>query len=148
MFIVDGSKSWQRAKGKAAADRPGVQILSRGEYRVAGSGGNYYSVSIRAEGQGTLIDCACLAGVHGQGCYHGAAALVQHLAFVGEPAAAPRSKHLKHIESDLRTIERAADQMTADFELMDAIFRALRAARLSLAEYELELTPEAVDFAA
>ena len=57
MFTVDGSKSWQRAKEKVTAERPSVQILSRGEYRVSGSGGNFYPVSIRADGQDTVINC-------------------------------------------------------------------------------------------
>lgn len=142
MFIVDNGRAWRRAKDKAAAGRPAVKVLSYGSYSVEGSGGNYYGVTVRAEGQGTRIDCTCLAGVHDKPCYHGAAALTQHLAFVTPPVAPPRDKRLGWIEGDLRFIARRASEMGGDFEIMDDICRAVRSALQSLGEYEIDLMPE------
>lgn len=67
MFKVDGSKTWQNAKEKAAGAEPAVLIEMFGVYRVEGSGGNYYNVQIGAEGQETVINCNCLAGTHDRG---------------------------------------------------------------------------------
>lgn len=150
MFTVDSSnRSWQKAKDKAADARPVVQVKAFGDYRVEGSvRGNFYGVTITADGQDTVIDCTCLAGVHGTACYHAAAALTQHLTFIGAPVAQASRNHLTDIARALRTIERAADRMTGDFEEMDAIFKAVRDARNSLEEFELELQPATADAAA
>jgi hypothetical protein len=147
MFIVEDGKTWRNAKQKAAETQPAVLINTFGDYRVEGSGGNYYGVTIQADGQDTIITCTCLAGAHDRPCYHGAAALTRHLTFVGAPVAPARSKHLKHLDSDLRLIMRLAEQVEGNYELVEAIFRAARAAHDSLGEYELELMP-ATDAAA
>jgi hypothetical protein len=150
MFIIDGDNmAWQRAKSKAAETRPEVQVKAAGVYRVEGSTpGHFYNVAIVADGQNTVVDCNCLAGTHDKPCYHGAAALTQHLAFVGAPVAPAQSKHLKHLNSDLRHIMRLAEQVEGNYELVEAIFRTARAAHDSLSEYELELQPAADEMVA
>lgn len=140
MFMVNHTEDrQQRAQSKARETRPAVDALSFGSYRVEGSGGNRYDVTV----EGAEVGCNCMAGQNDKPCYHAFAALRTHetLAVTASPVPAPRDKRLKWIESDLNAIERCADQMTGDFELMDEIFRAVRAARQSLAEYELDFLP-------
>ena len=142
MFIVTNNATLERAKAKAAESRPDVAVQSYGKYMVEGSTGDYYNVTVSQFGRRVGVDCGCAAGQFGNECYHAAAALARHqtLPFAEAPAPA-RSQRLTDIERALRTIERAADRMTGDFEEMDVIFRAVRDARLSLEEYELELLP-------
>jgi len=147
MFTVNGTEErQQRAMRKAQDERPVVATVVLGSYRVEGSGGNFYDVTVA----GDAVNCNCMAGRNDKPCYHAFAALRRHenesaLAAVAAPA--PRSKHLGHIESDLRHIMRLVEQVEGNYELAEAIFRTARAARESLAEYELELRP-ATDAAA
>jgi uncharacterized Zn finger protein len=144
MFRVEESAAWQRAKTKAAETRPRIQVMAVGDYRVEGSvRSNFYRVSIKAEGQATVIDCNCLGGSHDKPCYHAAAILPSYLASIGA-----RDKRLKLIESDLRFISNRAADAGADFDVMEDIQRAVRAALLSLDEYELELMPATEEVAA
>jgi uncharacterized Zn finger protein len=148
MFIVNKNARLNEAKRRALESRPAVGIATLGRYCVEGSKGDLYAVTVTRFGHRTGVDCTCTAGQYGNECYHAAAALALHdqLIASGEPTpAAARSKHLGDIERALRTVERAADRMTGDFEAMDAIFKAVRDARLSLEDFELETQPATAD---
>lgn len=151
MFIVTNNARLEEAKRRARSSRPAVGVAALGRYCVEGSKGDLYAVTVTRFGHRTGVDCTCTAGQFGNECYHAAAALATHdeLLASGTQVPAPaRSKHLVDIERALRTVERAANRMTGDFEEMDAIFKAVRDARLSLEDFELELLPATADAAA
>jgi hypothetical protein len=141
MFTVNGNDaSWQRAQGKAAEDKPEVQINGFGDYKVAGSLGGRYAVTIEEDENGTHIACDCLAGTHDKPCYHAARALRVHSSFL-TVSAPVRDKRLAWLEQDLKFIRRRAEELGGDFEVVDDICRAVRSALQSLGEYEVELLP-------
>lgn len=147
MFTVNPTEPRQtRARSKARSMCPNVEATSYGHYLVEGSGGDFYGVKVTAAAGAVEIGCNCMAGQNDKPCYHAFAALRLHetLAVPANPVGAPRDKRLKYIEGDLRTIERAAGEMTGNFEQVDVIFRAVRAALQSLGEYEIDLLPEVV----
>lgn len=148
MFTVEDSREWQRARAKAAAEQPAFETSARGLYRVKGSGGNRYAVTVRAEGQGIRIDCTCLAGAHDKPCYHGATAYAHYIAAAATPVTPQRDQRLGWVESDLHRITKLAGQMSGDYEIMEDIQRAVRAALRALGEYEVDLLPATVDMAA
>ncbi len=141
MFTVNGTDGRQeRARAKARAARPAVQALSFGSYNVEGSGGDLYGVTV----EGAEISCGCMAGQNDKPCYHAFAALRFHerLAATGAPVAAPRDPNLSILESDLFYIRRRAEDMGAEFDIMEDILRAVRSALRALGEYEVSLMPE------
>src|SRR5215207_9449722 len=143
MFTVNGTDARQRrAREKAREMRPAVVAHSPMSYCVEGSGGDFYAVTV----EGADINCTCTAGQNDKPCYHAFAALRTRALLAGAPAfvVAPRDKHLGRVEADLRFIMRAAEEIAGNREAVEAIFRAARAARNSLAEYELGLLPEVV----
>lgn len=154
MFTVNhGEPRQQRARSKARESRPHVEATSYGHYLVEGSGGNLYGVHVVAGAGVVEVDCNCMAGQNAKPCYHAYAALRRHdtLAVPAAPVSAPRDKRLGQLEGDLRHIDRVASGMAGDFtdfERMDEICRAVRAALRSLGEYEIDQMPAAVDMAA
>ncbi len=79
------SKSFERALAKAVATKPMVRIGKKaGQYFVAASDGfSSYPVSFSLGGGGRrLSSCLCAGGQKGLFCYHQAAALIAHSAFV------------------------------------------------------------------
>ena len=107
MFTVNDTEARQRrAREKARELRPAVIAHSATCYRVEGSGGNFYAVTV----EGAVVACTSMAGQNDQSCYHAFAAL--------RTRAARAGPHLRR-----------------------------RAARNSLAEYELGLLPEVNEYA-
>ncbi len=130
MFTVNGTDARQaRARDKARALRPAVIAHKASSYRVEGSGGNFYAVTV----QGAEVDCSCMAGQNDRPCYHAFAALRTRASLAQAPASvvAPRDKHLDHVEKDLRFIMRAVEAVSGNYEAVEAIFRAARRARLA-----------------
>jgi hypothetical protein len=147
MFTVNGTDARQgRAREKARALRPAVIAHKASSYRVEGSGGNFYAVTV----EGAEVGCSCMAGQNDKPCYHAFAALRTRALLAQAPASAiaPRDRHLDNVEKDLRFIMRAVEGISGNYEAVEAIFRAARAAQNSLAEYELGLLPEVIDCAA
>ena len=146
MFIVSDNTRLSNAKAKARETRPEVRVVTYGRYKVAGSEGDYYGVTVTPFGLRTGVDCACISGQHGNECYHAAAALLAHATLALGAAAAPaaRDNRLAQLERDLRHIDRVASGISGDagdFERMDEICRAVRYALRSLDEYEGDLLP-------
>lgn len=143
MFIVDDTVRLRRAKARALANRPEVKVIAYGRYKVASSKGNYYAVTVSTFGFRTGVDCGCTSGQYGNECYHAAAALLSHatLSLTAAHAPAARDQRLRWIESDLRRVARVADRIEGNFEAVDDIHSAVRAALKSLDEYELDLLP-------
>lgn len=138
MFAIDLTEArQQRARQKAREASPVVATVSLGSYRVEGSGGNFYDVTV----EGAVANCNCMAGQNDKPCYHAFAAFTKHEVESAVAAPALRDRNLALVESDLRHIMRLAERMTGDWELQEAIFRAARAAKDSLGEYELSLQP-------
>ena len=147
MFTVDHTEARHpRAREKAREVRPAVLDHSPTGYRVEGSGGNFYAVTV----EGAEVGGTRMAGQNDKPCYHAFAALRTRTLLAQAPAAvvAPGDKHLDRIETDLRFIMRVVEEIAGNHEAVEAIFRAVRAAQNSLSEYELGLLPEVIDCAA
>ena len=90
------SAAFDRAMAKAKAKKPMVRLgKNDGQYFVAASDGfSSYRVSFTLGGGGRrLSSCLCAGGQKGLFCYHQAAALLVHVAFVRSglrKPAAPR----------------------------------------------------------
>ncbi len=82
--IETKSKQFQNVLEKAIEKKPLVKIGQReNEYIVRGSQGNFYPVRFtRAVGGAMLGACSCAGAERGFHCYHLAAALLAHSAFV------------------------------------------------------------------
>ncbi len=77
MFILRNKEQISKAIENARALHPKVRMIEFGEYEVAGSTGNTYTVlCYRAAGE-KIVDCNCPARVP---CKHSAAALSLHIA--------------------------------------------------------------------
>jgi hypothetical protein len=138
MFTVNLTDGGQRrAKAKAESRRPETIEAGESKYIIGGSQGDYYDVTVR----GSNVDCNCMAGRNGVHCYHAFAALARHAERAAEKsaAAAGRDQSLRTVEADLRLIGRQAAEMSGDFEISEAIGRAVRAALATLSAYEAGL---------
>ena len=82
--IEINSKQFQNALAKATAEKPLVKIgAKQNQYFVRGSSGDFYAVHFqRAAGGKMLGSCLCAGAMRGFHCYHLAAALIAHSAFV------------------------------------------------------------------
>jgi hypothetical protein len=150
MFTVNGTEARQeRARAKAYATRPAVQVINYNSFSVEGSGGEY-DVTFAAGADSLEAGCNCMAGQNDKPCYHVFAALRlrETLTVTAVTIPAPRDKNLATLERDLQFIARRADGITSDFDIMDDILRAVRSARLALGEYEISLMPEVIAEAA
>ncbi|MDQ3750422.1 MAG: hypothetical protein M3367_15615 [Acidobacteriota bacterium] len=87
------SKQFQNVLAKATQTKPLVRIGAKeNQYLVRGSHGNFYSVTFQRAAHGEMLGaCLCTGAIRGFHCYHLAAALLAHTAFVGaglrQPAA-------------------------------------------------------------
>jgi hypothetical protein len=148
MFIITDGAQLRNAKERAEEIDPAVFVVAFGSYEVEGSAGNRYAVTVKTFGHRTGVDCACIAGQYGNACYHAVAALNRHalLATTGAPTpAAARDKRLALLESDLRFISRRLYDLEGNYEIADDIYRAVRSARQSLGEYEIDLAAPEID---
>lgn len=84
MKIEIKSNQFQNVLEKAIAKKPLVRIGAKPDsYLVRGSTGEFYPVSFqRASGGAMLGFCLCAGAQRGFHCYHLAAALLAHSAFV------------------------------------------------------------------
>jgi len=84
--IQTKSKSFQRAIAKAISKKPLVRIGAKAnEYFVRASAPEAapYPVHFQRAGGGQMLaSCLCPGGINGFDCYHVAAALLAHSAFV------------------------------------------------------------------
>ena len=82
--IETKSKQFQNVLEKAIETKPLVRIGQReNEYLVRGSAGDFYPVRFeRGAGGAMLGSCSCAGAERGFHCYHLAAALLAHSAFV------------------------------------------------------------------
>jgi uncharacterized Zn finger protein len=76
MFIVERA-DLSRAAARARDLRPTVIPDGRGGYRVSGSQGNQYTVTVRTVNELTVIDCECETR-DSIACKHGVAAYALH----------------------------------------------------------------------
>ena len=84
MEININSKQFQNVLKKAIEVKPLVRLgAAAGSYFVRGSSGSFYPVKFRVGGGGKKIGyCLCAGAARGFHCYHLAAALLAHSAFV------------------------------------------------------------------
>lgn len=143
MFVVDKDLKLRKAKQKAYEERPDVITDSLGSYRVEGSGGSYYNVSVAPIGYRLTVHCECTAGMYGNPCYHAAAALETYEAEQARAAATQppaRDARLALVARHLDYIVRNASTLAAvRFDVADQIEIAARGARHALDEYEESL---------
>ena len=92
--IEIGINQFQNVLKKAIETKPLVRLGAENDlYLVRGSSGDFYPVRFqRAAGGAMLGACLCEGAMRGFHCYHLAAALIAHSAFVraGLRAPAPR----------------------------------------------------------
>lgn len=87
-------RQFQNVLAKAVAVRPLVRLGSAsGSYLVRGSSGDFYPVNFQLGGGGRRLgSCLCAGAMRGYYCYHLAAALLAHSAFVRAGLRAPASR--------------------------------------------------------
>lgn len=92
--IQTNHPQFQNVLAKAIEKKPLVRLCAEsGAYLVRGSEGNFYPVKFQIGGGGRRLgSCLCAGAMRGFYCYHLAAALLVHSAFVsqGLRASAPR----------------------------------------------------------
>ncbi|HEX8370458.1 MAG TPA: SWIM zinc finger family protein [Pyrinomonadaceae bacterium] len=89
MFILKGIEQLQNAIAKAKKLRPRVEFGGFGHYRVAGSGGGFYTVICKKSNNGyKTVECTCKGAEKGLVCYHAAAALSLHVGLARQRRAA------------------------------------------------------------
>jgi hypothetical protein len=88
--MIELRKSEQTAKAieRAKARHPRVIFRKFGEYQVAGSTGNLYTVRCERRGRVKVVDCECVAGKFGTPCYHALAAASVHIGIASMRRAA------------------------------------------------------------
>ena len=88
------SKQFQNVLKKAIEKKPLVRVGAENDlYFVRASGGDFYPVRFQRSASGAMLGaCLCEGAMKGFHCYHLAAALLAHSAFVraGLRAPAPR----------------------------------------------------------
>lgn len=85
MKIETKSNQFQNALAKAIEKKPFVRPVAgdASKYLVRGSNGDFYQVNfVRASGGAMLGYCHCAGAMRGYHCYHLAAALMVHSAYV------------------------------------------------------------------
>lgn len=94
--IKIGSKQFQNVLAKAIAQKPKVHLGKKdGQYFVDGSEGNRYTVQFQVGGGGRRLgSCLCAGGQRGYFCYHLAAALLAHVAFVRAGLRVPAARRV------------------------------------------------------
>lgn len=82
--IEINSKQFQNVLAKAVETKPLVRIgAAANQYFVRSSTGEFYPVTFRRAGGGKMLgSCLCAGAMRGFHCYHLAAALLAHSAFV------------------------------------------------------------------
>ena len=92
--IEINSKQFQNVLKKAIEKKPLVKIGKKeNEYFVRGSSGDFYPVRFQRAGGGAMLgSCLCAGAMSGFHCYHLAAALVAHSAFVRGGLRRPASR--------------------------------------------------------
>lgn len=92
--IETKSTQFQNVLAKAIETKPLVKIGQReNEYLVCGSAGDFYPVSFERGANGAMLgSCSCAGAERGFHCYHLAAALLAHSAFVRAGLRRPAAK--------------------------------------------------------
>lgn len=111
--IKINSKQFQNVLAKATAEKPLVKIGNKpNEYFVRGSAGDFYPVHFQRAAHGQMLgSCLCAGAMRGFHCYHLAAALLVHSAFVRAGLRQPAAK--REMSSTSPLTWRGSDQMRA-----------------------------------
>lgn len=77
--IADLADKLEKSFQKALEQKPEIEVIEFGLYRVRGSKGNWYEVRIGVTSDGEyFVACLCLGSLHTGYCWHCAVAFARH----------------------------------------------------------------------